>query len=157
MKLVAALLKKKLILAAVSAMVVGSVAYAFAATLNLSSGTLSAGDTPVDACDTGTIALSYTSQWDTVSHKFLVNTIAFGGVPAPCRDLAAQIQFTNAAGTAEVGQMVTTKLPNAISGSATLDNVAPIQYTGSAGHATPGFATANIISSAVFHVNVSVG
>jgi hypothetical protein len=60
---IASLLRKKWLLAAVAAAVVGSAAYAFAATLGVSSSSLGAGNTTVSSC-TSSVSASYANAYD---------------------------------------------------------------------------------------------
>jgi hypothetical protein len=142
----AVILKKKLVLAVLAAVVVGSGAYAFAASLNVTSSGLSAGNAAVGSCTTAglgnDIKLTYTSAWDSTSKKFLVDSIAFSNVPAACQGKTAQIQFTdNAATPAEVGTLLT---------GVTL----PLAATGT--YSIPTFGSKNIVSQNVYNVNLSI-
>jgi hypothetical protein len=143
----AVILKKKLVLAVLAAVVVGSGAYAFAASLNVTSSGLSAGNAAVGSCTTAgagnDIKLTYTSAWDSTSKKFLVDSIAFSNVPLACQGKTAQIQFTD--GTTptpvEVGTLLTgVTLPSAATGT----------------YAIPTFASKNIVSQSVYNVNLSI-
>lgn len=76
MQVLSSILKKKLVLAVIAAAIVGSAAYAFAATLTVSSTTLGAGNTAVTSC-TSSISATYTSAFDnTVTGHYRVDTVA---------------------------------------------------------------------------------
>lgn len=75
MQALTSILRKKLVLAVIAATAVGSGAYAFAATLGVSSSTLGAGNTTVVSC-AASIAANYTAAFDnTVTGHYRVDTV----------------------------------------------------------------------------------
>jgi hypothetical protein len=118
MRLVALVLKKKLVLSVLAAAVIGSSAYAFAASLGITSSSLSAGNSAVTSC-TGVnpnINVTYTSKWSTAATppEFVLDTIVFSTIPAACQGKVAQIQFTGTSPTfTPVGTTLTATLPAA--------------------------------------------
>ena len=100
-------MKKFLVPVGVGVVVFGSVT-AFAATLNVSSSSLGAGNTNVDPCN-ATANVSYTSAFDTTSHVYelattTVTTVA--GTPSVCSGKAYKITFMDT-NNAQVGAEVT--------------------------------------------------
>jgi len=106
MKSIAPLLRKKWLLAVIAAAVVGSGAYAFAATLGVSSASLGAGNAAVVSC-AASVNASYTASYDvtvTPSHYY-VSTVSLT-IPAT-------------AGTCVAGDVLSVQLEKNGTGSAT--------------------------------------
>jgi hypothetical protein len=82
---IASLLRKKWLLAVIAAAVVGSAAYAFAATLNVSSKSLGAGNVTVTSC-TSSVTASYTNAYDSAltGGQFAVNTVSLKFADSTC-------------------------------------------------------------------------
>lgn len=82
---IASLLRKKWLLAAVAAAVVGSAAYAFAATLTVSSKSLGAGNVTVTSC-TSSVTASYTNAYDSAlsGGQFAVKTVSLEFADSTC-------------------------------------------------------------------------
>lgn len=72
MHALASVLRNKLVLAALGAAIIGSGAYAFAATLNVSSSSLGAGNASVDSC-ADSLAASYTTAF--ASTQYVVDSV----------------------------------------------------------------------------------
>jgi hypothetical protein len=93
MKTLTLILRKKLVLAALAAVVVGSGAYAFAATLGVGSSTLQAGNANVTGCETSTLTPSYTTRF--VSGAYEVDTVTIKDIDAACAGKTLKIAFTD--------------------------------------------------------------
>lgn len=98
------ILKQKLLLTMLAAAVVGTAVYAFAATLNVSSGNLQAGNAAVTSCQAGTINATYTTAFNTTvaltasNGSFGVGTVTLTGIHADCTGSKLQINFTDSIG-----------------------------------------------------------
>lgn len=100
-------MKKFLIPVAVGVVVFGSVT-AFAATLDVSSSSLGAGNGTVSSCN-GSASVSYTSAFDSTSHVYelastTVTTVA--GTPSACAGKSYKVTFMDGS-DATVGSEVT--------------------------------------------------
>lgn len=84
MHILTSILRKKLVLAVLAAAVVGSAAYAFAATLSVSSNSLGAGDAAVSSCDTDGIKTSFSTQYDSTAAAYIVKNVVVSGIAGAC-------------------------------------------------------------------------
>jgi len=88
--------KKRWLVAGVAAATLAGGAYAFAATLNVTSNTLAAGSAQVQACNANAKA-SYTTAWNPILNEFDVATVTvttFGSAAFGCAGLHALIALT---------------------------------------------------------------
>lgn len=100
------IVKQKLLLAMLAAAVVGTAVYAFAATLNVSSGNLQAGNAAVTTCEasTDTINATYTTEYNSTvaatasNGSFGVKNVTLMGITAACQGSSLQINFTGTGG-----------------------------------------------------------
>ena len=99
----------KLVLAAVVASIVFAGVYGFAASLNLTSSGLGAGNAVVAACGSG-ITAAYTSAYSATIPGYSVSQVNLASIPAACLSKSYRIQLTGAAG-ATVGAEMTGTLP----------------------------------------------
>lgn len=128
---IASLLRKKWLLAIVAAGVVGSVGYAFAATLNVSSSSLGAGDASVSACAQAVNA-SYTTAYNdsaATSHSAVKTvTITFPASPNNHCKSGDTLEVVLEGGTSPVGFVYT--LPSDAPGTVTVTaGVTPQAHT----------------------------
>ena len=99
----------KLVLAAVVASIVFAGVYGFAASLNLTSSGLGAGNAVVAACGSG-ITAAYTTAYSATIPGYSVSQVNLASIPAACLSKSYRIQLTGAAG-ATVGSEMTGTLP----------------------------------------------
>ena len=99
----------KLVLAAVVASIVFAGVYGFAASLNLTSSGLGAGNAVVAACGSG-ITAAYTTAYSATIPGYSVSQVNLSTIPAACLSKSYRIQLTGAAG-ATVGAEMTGTLP----------------------------------------------
>jgi hypothetical protein len=93
-----ALMKKKTLFAFVLALTIFGAVYGFAATLNLSTNQLSAGNATVASCQTTTPVVSYAPAYDTTLVGYKVGTITVTSLDAACASKAISVTLTGAAG-----------------------------------------------------------
>jgi hypothetical protein len=108
---IAPLLRKKWLLAVIAAAVVGSGAYAFAATLTTTSGTLGAGNTTVTSCTSDSARATYTTAYDanlTAGHFAVATVTLTFGVGTTCTTGDKLEVVLTGASNAAVGSFVYT-------------------------------------------------
>jgi hypothetical protein len=93
-----ALMKKKTLFAFVLALTIFGAVYGFAATLNLSTNQLSAGNATVASCQTTTPVASYAVAYDSTLVGYKVGTITVTSLDAACATKAISVTLTGAAG-----------------------------------------------------------
>lgn len=93
-----ALMKKKTLFAFVLALTIFGAVYGFAATLNLNTNTLSAGNAAVASCQTTTPVASYAVAYDPTSGGYKVGTVTVTTLDAACATKAISVTLTGAAG-----------------------------------------------------------
>lgn len=93
-----ALMKKKTLFAFVLALTIFGAVYGFAATLNLSTNQLSAGNATVASCQATTPVASYAVAYDSTLVGYKVGTVTVTSLDAACATKAISITFTGAAG-----------------------------------------------------------
>jgi hypothetical protein len=93
-----ALMKKKTLFAFVLALTIFGAVYGFAATLNLSTNQLSAGNATVASCQSTTPVASYTVAYDSTLGGYKVGTVTVTSLDAACATKAISVTFTGAAG-----------------------------------------------------------
>jgi hypothetical protein len=93
-----ALMKKKTLFAFVLALTIFGAVYGFAATLNLSTNQLSAGNATVASCQATTPVASYAVAYDSTLGGYKVGTVTVTSLDAACATKAISITFTGAAG-----------------------------------------------------------
>jgi hypothetical protein len=153
-------------LAAVGAVLAGSVAYAFAATLSLSSSNLSAGNASVSSCNTdGTrMKFSYASTWNTTAGHFIVNSVTVKNIPVTCQGLDAQVVFQHLnlpstwidEGTGPPVVTLTLPTPAALPAEIASQTY-PLNGTASTSTAAPLASAIAIDPANVDRINVSLG
>jgi hypothetical protein len=116
-----ALAKKKTLFAFVLALTIFGAVYGFAATLNLNTNQLSAGNATVASCQATTPVASYAVAYDSTLVGYKVGTITVTSLDAACASKAISVTLTGAAGVnlntiagvVPVGGGVTTLTPGA--------------------------------------------
>jgi hypothetical protein len=93
-----ALMKKKTLFAFVLALTIFGAVYGFAATLNLSTNQLSAGNATVASCQSTTPVASYSVAYDSTLGGYKVGTVTVTSLDAACATKAISVTFTGAAG-----------------------------------------------------------
>ena len=93
-----ALMKKKTLFAFVLALTIFGAVYGFAATLNLNTNQLSAGNATVASCQSTTPVASYTVAYDSTLGGYKVGTVTVTSLDAACATKAISVTFTGAAG-----------------------------------------------------------
>lgn len=118
-----ALMKRKTLFAFVLALTIFGAVYGFAATLNLSTDQLSAGNATVASCQTTTPVASYTPVYDATLGGYKVGTITVTSLDAACASKAISVTLTGGGGT--LLNTVTGVVP-AVGGVQTLTPGAPV-------------------------------
>jgi hypothetical protein len=93
-----ALMKKKTLFAFVLALTIFGAVYGFAATLNLNTNQLSAGNAAVASCQSTTPVASYSVLYDSTLVGYKVGTVTVTSLDPACATKAISITFTGAAG-----------------------------------------------------------
>jgi hypothetical protein len=93
-----ALMKKKTLFAFVLALTIFGAVYGFAATLNLNTNQLSAGNATVASCQATTPVASYAVAYDSTLGGYKVGTITVTSLDAACASKAISVTLTGAAG-----------------------------------------------------------
>jgi hypothetical protein len=93
-----ALAKKKTLFAFVLALTIFGAVYGFAATLNLNTNQLSAGNATVASCQATTPVASYAVAYDSTLGGYKVGTITVTSLDAACATKAISVTLTGAAG-----------------------------------------------------------
>jgi hypothetical protein len=88
---------KKTLFALVLALTIFGAVYGFAATLNVGTNQLSAGNATVASCQTTTPTTSYTVAYDSTLGAYKVGTVTVTGFDAPCATKNASVTLTGAA------------------------------------------------------------
>jgi hypothetical protein len=94
-----ALMKKKTLFAFVLALTIFGAVYGFAATLNLSTNQLSAGNATVASCQATTPLASYAVAYDTTLGGYKVGTVTVTSLDSACAGKTASVTFTGTSGT----------------------------------------------------------
>jgi hypothetical protein len=114
MHTIAKFLRKKLVLAGIAAALVGSVSYAFAAGITITSSSLGAGNATIAAC-VNAISTSYGSAYDSTLPGYKVSTVNLTWNPGPNPTTAPVCPSTyTIAVTLKTGATATTLTPVAI-------------------------------------------
>lgn len=93
-----ALARKKTLFAFVLALTIFGAVYGFAATLNLNTNQLSAGNATVASCQATTPVASYAVAYDSTLGGYKVGTITVTSLDAACASKAISVTLTGAAG-----------------------------------------------------------
>jgi hypothetical protein len=93
-----ALMKKKTLFAFVLALTIFGAVYGFAATLNLNTNQLSAGNAAVASCQATTPVASYAVAYDSTLGGYKVGTVTVTSLDAACATKAISVTLTGAAG-----------------------------------------------------------
>jgi hypothetical protein len=93
-----ALMKKKTLFAFVLALTIFGAVYGFAATLNLNTNQLSAGNATVASCQTTTPMASYAVAYDSTLGGYKVGTVTVTTLDAACATKNISVTLTGAAG-----------------------------------------------------------
>ena len=100
-----ALTKRRTLFAVVLAVTIFGAVYGFAATLNVGSNSLSAGNVAVASCQvTGTPTGTYTTAYDTATAGYKVASVVVTGLDnANCNGKAISVSLTSASGATVLG------------------------------------------------------
>jgi hypothetical protein len=98
-----ALMKKKTLFAFVLALTIFGAVYGFAATLNLNTNQLSAGNATVASCQASTPVASYAVAYDTTLGGYKVGTVTVTSLDSACAGKTASVTFTGTNGTVNLG------------------------------------------------------
>lgn len=121
---------KRLLAAAIIAVVSFSAVYGLAASLNLSSDGLGAGTATVAACQSGTLTATYTSSYSASTPGYTVGTVTVTGLATTCYSKAYRITLYGSGGTS-LGEATGTTPSSGTSFSATFSPaVAAASVTG---------------------------
>jgi hypothetical protein len=93
-----ALMKKKTLFAFVLALTIFGAVYGFAATLNLNTNQLSAGNATVASCQSTTPVASYAVAYDSTLGGYKVGTVTVTSLDAACATKNVSVTLTGAAG-----------------------------------------------------------
>jgi hypothetical protein len=95
-----ALAKRRTLFAVVLALTIFGAVYGFAATLGVASNNLSAGNTTVASCETGSVTGTYTTAYDSTLPGFKVASVVVNGVSAPCATKTVSVTLTDSSNAA---------------------------------------------------------
>ena len=106
-KAMKALAKRRTLFAAVLALTIFGAVYGFAATLNVGTNTLSAGNATVASCQvTGTPTGTYTTAYDTATAQYKVATVVVTGLDdTNCNGKSVSVTLTSATGGTNLATM----------------------------------------------------
>lgn len=90
---------KRALAAALVAMMTFGVVYGLAASLNLASDSLGAGNTSVAACQAGALTATYTSSYSAGTPGYTVGTVTVTGLTASCYSKAYRITLSGTSDT----------------------------------------------------------
>lgn len=90
---------KRIILALVTGIAVFGGIYALAASLNLSTTSLGAGNSAVAACQAATLNVTYTPSYSTTIPGYAAGTVTVGNLQSTCYSMAYRITLYGAGGT----------------------------------------------------------
>jgi hypothetical protein len=93
-----ALTQKKTLFALLLALTIFGAVYGFAATLNLNTNQLSAGNATVASCQTTTPVASYAVAYDVATSSYKVGTVTVTTLDAACASKAISVTLSGAAG-----------------------------------------------------------
>jgi hypothetical protein len=96
MNILKALVAKKTLFALILALTIFGAVYGFAATLNVGTNQLSAGNATVASCQSTTPVTSYTVAYDSTLGAYKVGTVTVTGFDAPCATKSASVTLTGA-------------------------------------------------------------
>jgi hypothetical protein len=110
----------RIIFASVLALTIFGAVYGFAATLNVGTNTLSAGNATVASCQvTGTPTGTYTTSYDTTTAAYKVGSVVVTGLDnTNCNGKSVSVTLTSASGATILGSSMTGTVP--ASGNLTL-------------------------------------
>jgi len=89
---------KRIVTAILAGLLVFSVVYGLAASLNLTSDTLGAATTTVAACQAGALNATYTSTYSATAPGYTVGTVTITGLAATCYSKPYKVTLSGAAG-----------------------------------------------------------
>jgi hypothetical protein len=82
-------MNKRLLVGLATAGIIGGGVYGFAATLGVTSDTVSAGNVLVASCDTDGVQVDYTVAWDTTINAYEIDDVTVSGINAAACDTDA--------------------------------------------------------------------
>ena len=89
---------KRIVTAVLAGLLVFSVVYGLAASLNLTSDSLGAATTTVAACQAGALNATYTSTYSAAAPGYTVGTVTVTGLAATCFSKPYKVTLAGAAG-----------------------------------------------------------
>lgn len=92
------LMKRKTLFALVLALTIFGAVYGFAATLNVGTNTLSAGNATVASCETNTATGTYSVAYDTATAQYKVSGVTISGLDSACAGKAISATLTSNSG-----------------------------------------------------------
>ncbi len=94
---------KRILIAALAAVMTFGAVYGLAASLNLTTDSLGAADTTVAACQAGALTATYTTSYSASTPGYTVGTVTVTGLAATCYSKAYRITLSGA-GDASLGE-----------------------------------------------------
>ncbi len=101
---------------------IAGLSLASASQLNLTGGTLQAGQITADCQTSGAIGVSYTSAWDATNKYYAVSAVSFSNVDAACNGKNLEVKLLKADGS-----VLATYTGTAKTGTATSVPFSPVQ------------------------------
>jgi hypothetical protein len=96
LKLIVRLAKGRTILALVAGLTVFGAVFAFAATLNVGTTALSAGNATVSSCDSDGVNATYTLAYDSAIPGYKIAGVTVNGINAACAGKSVTVNLTDA-------------------------------------------------------------
>jgi hypothetical protein len=103
LKLIVRLAKGRTVLALVAGLTVFGAVFAFAATLNVGTTALSAGNATVSSCDSDGVNATYTLAYDSAIPGYKVAGVTVNGINAACAGKSVTVNLTDASNASLAG------------------------------------------------------
>lgn len=123
--------------------IIFSAVYAAAAALNVSGGSLAAGNDTVAACDTDGVGTSYAVSFSVTSLGYVVDSVTVNGIADACFDQDFSVTLTGASGS--LGTRASADVPSSSFGGSANARTLTVDFT----TASPRVLSANVTGISV--------